>query len=102
MKNPIFANLVGLANTGLSILREKRALTHPTEKGLDVAPEKGVNLSSTKIFGYGTGAGVIGFAVTQMQAQGITKQNLIVLGVGAALTISTQVIEYFKNLPPKK
>lgn len=99
MKNPILASIIGLANTGLSIIKDKRQEIHPSEKTLGESVEKGLSLSSTKIMGYGAGGAIITLALAQIEQAGANKENLTILAIGAGVTIATQIIAYFKERP---
>jgi hypothetical protein len=101
MKNPILPALIGLVNTGLSIIRDKKPIdrTNASEKFIDQIPEKGVSLSGTRVMGYGIGGAIIALALTQIETQGANTYNLIMLGTGALVTVSTQFIVYLKEKP---
>lgn len=102
MKNPILGNLLnGVINTGLSIVRDKKILerTNEGKKLINIMPEKGVELSSTRVFGYGSGVSIIALAIALIEKDGAQSSDLIILGIGAAVTIATQLITYLKEKP---
>lgn len=102
MKNPILGNILnGVLNTALSVVRDKKVIdrTNDSKALVNIAPEKGINLSSTRVFGYGTGGVLIGLAISLIEKDGAQQADLIILGVGAALTIATQVLTYLKEKP---
>jgi hypothetical protein len=49
--------------------------------------------------GYGIGGAIIALALTQIETQGANTYNLIMLGTGALVTVSTQFIVYLKEKP---
>jgi len=96
---PVFAGLInlipGVANTILSIIREKKNTNPATSAVLPafVADAHniadGIELSSKAIVGYGVGGAIVYFALQQ------DPLNLYVLAIGAVVVIATTVAKVF-------
>ena len=104
---PIFTTLLaavpGLLNTGLSLIRDKKqkkenkitgeAIADPTEL-INKDVEVGVSLSSKRILNIaGTGI-IITIAVNDLTANGITRYNLILFGIGVLYSVSMAFVTY--------
>src|SRR3990167_7862512 len=108
--NPIFANILKvvpmLLNTGLSLIRDKKKkevvkvagtndvlLTDGTEL-IHETVESGVSLSAKRILNFAGTAIIITVALANIEANGLTKHNLVLLGIGAAYSLGMTLLTY--------
>jgi hypothetical protein len=82
-KSPLFALLPAVINTGLSLIKDKKAAKKETDF-VHEEIEKGVQISSKRVLSLvGTGA-IVSFALADMSTNGINQYNLIALSLGVA------------------
>ena len=96
--NPLLAGLIniipGVVNSVGHLIKDKKEATVETTKILPAFVKDvhniadGIELSSKTVIGYGLGGVVITYALSQDLSQ---KHNLIILGVGALMVISTTI-----------
>ena len=83
MKNKGF--LGKLISTGISLVADKATKDGET------------TLSSKRILNVAGTATIIGLAITQINANGITKENLILLGVGVAYSVGMAFVTAYSE-----
>ena len=87
----------GLANTALSIVRDKTRdgetsfIRENIKKGISISSKRVLNLVGTSV--------IVSFALMDMQAKGINQFNMIVLGFGAAYSVAMSLITAWKERP---
>ena len=85
----------GLINSGLSIIRDKTRdadtsfIRESVKKGISVSSKRVLNLVGTSV--------VVSFALMDMQAKGINKLNILVLGIGVVFCAGMSFITVWKE-----
>ena len=106
-KNPLLAGIISaipaVINTVWSLIRDKRKNKEGETDVTNVIHEdiaSGVSLSSKRIMNIaGTGI-IITFALSSMQADGLTRLNVIILALGVAYSVTMAFLTYLSEKKP--
>ena len=78
--------LANLLNSGLSLIKDKGDKFKVTEK------VKGVSISSKRVLNFAGTSIILGAALADISASGITTQNLILVSIGVAYSVAMSVL----------